>query len=69
LGRSSRDRTGLGVTVESAVIHLSDPKGPNQKKKNMICKARMAMEPFGWNYKPPEKHCWLIFCERKYCFG
>jgi hypothetical protein len=19
------------------------------------------LEPFGWNYKPAEKHCWLIF--------
>jgi hypothetical protein len=25
-------------------------------------------EPFGWNYKPAEKHCWLIFCERKMLF-
>jgi hypothetical protein len=24
--------------------------------------------PFGWNYKPAEKHCWLIFCERKILF-
>jgi hypothetical protein len=23
---------------------------------------------FGWNYKPAEKHCWLIFCERKILF-
>jgi hypothetical protein len=27
-----------------------------------------ALEPFGWNYKPAEKHCWLIFCERKILF-
>jgi hypothetical protein len=27
-----------------------------------------SMEPFGWNYKPAEKHCWLIFCERKILF-
>jgi hypothetical protein len=20
-----------------------------------------ASAPFGWNYKPAEKHCWLIF--------
>jgi hypothetical protein len=26
------------------------------------------MGPFGWNYKPAEKHCWLIFCERKILF-
>jgi hypothetical protein len=26
------------------------------------------MEPFGWNYKAAEKHCWLIFCERKILF-
>jgi hypothetical protein len=26
------------------------------------------MGPFGWNYKPAEKHCWLIFCERKMLF-
>jgi hypothetical protein len=25
-------------------------------------------EPFGWNYKPAEKHCWLIFYERKILF-
>jgi hypothetical protein len=25
-------------------------------------------EPFGWNYKPAEKHCWLIFYERKMLF-
>jgi hypothetical protein len=24
--------------------------------------------PFGWNYKPTEKHRWLIFCERKILF-
>jgi hypothetical protein len=23
---------------------------------------------FGWNYKPAEKHCWMIFCERKILF-
>jgi hypothetical protein len=23
------------------------------------------MAPFGWTDKPPEKHCWLICCERK----
>jgi hypothetical protein len=28
----------------------------------------MSMGPFGWNYKPAEKHCWLIFCERKILF-
>jgi hypothetical protein len=27
-----------------------------------------SLEPFGWNYKPAEKHCWLIFCERKILF-
>jgi hypothetical protein len=26
------------------------------------------MEPFDWNYKPVEKYCWLIFCERKILF-
>jgi hypothetical protein len=26
------------------------------------------MGPFGWNYKPAEKLCWLIFCERKILF-
>jgi hypothetical protein len=26
------------------------------------------LEPFGWNYKPAEKHCWLIFYERKILF-
>jgi hypothetical protein len=30
--------------------------------------ARPTMEPFGWNYKPAEKHRWLIFCERKILF-
>jgi hypothetical protein len=24
--------------------------------------------PFGWNYKPAEKHRLLIFCERKILF-
>jgi hypothetical protein len=28
----------------------------------------VTMAPFGWNYKPAEKHCWLIFCERKILF-
>jgi hypothetical protein len=28
----------------------------------------LTVEPFGWNYKPAEKHCWLIFCERKILF-
>jgi hypothetical protein len=23
------------------------------------------MAPFGWNYKPAEKHCWLIFFGEK----
>jgi hypothetical protein len=26
------------------------------------------LAPFGWNRKPVEKHCWLIFCERKILF-
>jgi hypothetical protein len=26
------------------------------------------MNPFGWDYKPTEKHRWLIFCERKILF-
>jgi hypothetical protein len=26
------------------------------------------LAPFGWNYKPPEKHYWLIFYERKILF-
>jgi hypothetical protein len=26
------------------------------------------LAPFGWNYKSAEKHCWLIFCERKILF-
>jgi hypothetical protein len=30
--------------------------------------ATAALAPFGWNYKPAEKHCWLIFCERKIMF-
>jgi hypothetical protein len=25
---------------------------------------RSTMEPFGWNYKPAEKHCWLIFLKK-----
>jgi hypothetical protein len=28
----------------------------------------LLLGPFGWNYKPAEKHCWLIFCERKILF-
>jgi hypothetical protein len=28
----------------------------------------LELELFGWNYKPAEKHCWLIFCERKILF-
>jgi hypothetical protein len=28
----------------------------------------MTKESFGWNYKTAEKHCWLIFCERKIMF-
>jgi hypothetical protein len=26
------------------------------------------MAPFGWADKPAEKHCWLIYCERKILF-
>jgi hypothetical protein len=26
------------------------------------------MEPFGCADKPAEKHCWLIYCERKILF-
>jgi hypothetical protein len=33
-----------------------------------IVKYVVRWEPFGWNYKPAEKHCWLIFCERKILF-
>jgi hypothetical protein len=32
-----------------------------------LCYIR-TLEPFGWNYKPAEKHRWLIFCERKILF-
>jgi hypothetical protein len=31
-------------------------------------KAYTTKAPFGWNYKPAEKHCWLIFFERKILF-
>jgi hypothetical protein len=31
-------------------------------------KEPLKTEPFGWNYKPAEKHCWLIFYERKILF-
>jgi hypothetical protein len=34
---------------------------PDSLRKNDVA-------PFGWNYKPAEKHCWLIFCERKILF-
>jgi hypothetical protein len=30
--------------------------------------ADSTMRSFGWNYKPAEKHCWLIFYERKILF-
>jgi hypothetical protein len=26
------------------------------------------MAPFGWADKLAEKHCWLIYCERKILF-
>jgi hypothetical protein len=28
-------------------------------------KPKKTMALFGWNYKPAEKYCWLIFYERK----
>jgi hypothetical protein len=30
---------------------------------------RWGKASFGWNYKPAEKHCWLIFVREKYCSG
>jgi hypothetical protein len=35
---------------------------------NVALQGSAGSEPFGWNYKPAEKHCWLIFCERKILF-
>jgi hypothetical protein len=29
---------------------------------------QMTEAPFGWNYKPAEKHCWLIFLREKKLF-
>jgi hypothetical protein len=35
---------------------------------NFVTWRKRLKVPFGWNYKPAEKHCWLIFCERKILF-
>jgi hypothetical protein len=48
--------------------------GANLLGMNCSCKIALVvvvvgtLGPFGWNYKPAEKHCWLIFCERKILF-
>jgi hypothetical protein len=34
----------------------------------LLKNTRRTPGPFGWNYKPAEKHRWLIFCERKILF-
>jgi hypothetical protein len=35
----------------------------------VTCNRRdQTLAPFGWNYKPAEKYCWLILCERKILF-
>jgi hypothetical protein len=39
-----------------------------EKGKIIRCNSQGTVAPFGWNYKPAEKHCWLIFCERKILF-
>jgi hypothetical protein len=39
-----------------------------QVLKLLCCIGQEISEPFGWNYKPAEKHCWLIFRERKILF-
>jgi hypothetical protein len=40
----------------------------DKKYSTRAIPSRGTMEPFGWNYKPAEKHYWLIFCERKILF-
>jgi hypothetical protein len=41
---------------------------PHEGVLSVVILRHMFMGPFGWNYKPAEKHCWLIFCERKILF-
>jgi hypothetical protein len=31
------------------------------KFKSFLKNFLLIKEPFGWNYKPAEKYCWLIF--------
>jgi hypothetical protein len=33
-----------------------------------LCSQINIWGPFGWNYKPVKKHCWLIFYKRKILF-
>jgi hypothetical protein len=41
---------------------------PGVKESFRIAFNTVTLGPFGWNYKPAEKHFWLIFCERKILF-
>jgi hypothetical protein len=41
---------------------------PHEGVMSVVILRHMFMGPFGWNYKPAKKHCWLIFCERKILF-
>jgi hypothetical protein len=38
------------------------------RRGTAISREGQILESFGWNYKPAEKYCWLIFCERKILF-
>jgi hypothetical protein len=55
--------------LQYAFIAYSNSGAPNPELNTAFNENRaMAKEPFSWNYKPAEKHCWLIFCKRKILF-
>jgi hypothetical protein len=47
-------------TIQSHNLLIDNAHSCSQRSETLA--------PFGWNYKPAEKHCLLIFCERKILF-
>jgi hypothetical protein len=58
--------TGGRSAAHQMVLQMFYAKSPLVYSRNW--QHQFISEPFGWNYKPAEKYCWLIFCERKILF-
>jgi hypothetical protein len=61
---------GVGVNARPRISALPSAAGRVASRADGVGVGikQHVLAPFGWNYKPAEKHGWLIFGERKILF-